>query len=75
MSRLFEELGIGQMSVDERLALIEEIWASIAANPEAIVLSDAQKKEIERRLELHAADPEAGSTWEEVEARIRQRRG
>lgn len=43
MSRLFEELGIGRLSVDERLALVQEIWDSIAATPEAIVLSDAQK--------------------------------
>ena len=30
MSRLFEELGIGRLSVDERLALVQEIWDRIA---------------------------------------------
>lgn len=74
MSRPFDKLGIGQLSVPERLALIDDIWESLAESPQAIVLSDAQIEELDRRMELHAANPQAGSTWEEVEARIRRRR-
>jgi len=74
MSRPFDNLGIGQLSVPERLALIDDIWESLAETPEAIVLSDALKEELDRRIALHDADPQAGSTWEEVEERIRRRR-
>ena len=38
-----EALGIDRMSVDERLALVEAIWDSIAAQTETTPLTDAQK--------------------------------
>jgi putative addiction module component (TIGR02574 family) len=36
-------------------------------------LTDAEKALIEARLAAYEKDPDAGSTWEEVEARIRAR--
>lgn len=61
-----------ELSVPERIQLVEDIWDSIAALPESVVLPQAQKEELDRRLEALAADPEGGSPWEEVIARIRQ---
>ena len=36
-------------------------------------LTDAEKALLDARLAAYAKDPEAGSSWEEVEARIRAR--
>ncbi len=36
-------------------------------------LSDADKALLEERLTAYEKDPNAGSTWEEVEARLRAR--
>ena len=61
---------LSKLTVAERLQLIETIWHSIATEPEHLLLSDAQKREIDRRLERYAADPTRLSSWDEVRARI-----
>lgn len=60
------------LPVEERMELVEAIWASISAVPDAIPLTDWQKKELDRRLEEMAADPDGGLTMEEVFAAIRR---
>ena len=49
MASLMEALGIDRLSVDERLALMHEIWDSIAVEPGRIHLTDAQRRELEPR--------------------------
>lgn len=39
------------LSIPERIRLVEEIWDTIAAENEAFELTDAQKRELDRRLE------------------------
>ncbi len=60
------------LPVPERVRLVEAIWDSISAVPEALPLTEWQKKELDRRLAEFEANPEAGSTLEEVFARIRR---
>lgn len=62
------------LPVAERLQLVEEIWDTIAAAPEALPLTEEDKRLIEERLEARRRDPQAGSSWEEVYARILARR-
>ena len=63
-----------ELPVAERLRLVEIIWDSIAAVPEAVPVSDELKVELDRRLAEFEADPEAGSPWEEARERILQGR-
>jgi len=60
------------LPVEDRVRLVEAIWDSISAVPDAITLTDWQKRELDRRLAEYDADPEAGGTLEEVFARIRR---
>ncbi len=69
MAPTMKALGIDQLSIEDRLTLVQEIWDSIAAMPEQIPLSEAQRSELERRLAAHAADPTNVIPWEEVKAR------
>ena len=62
------------LPVPERVRLVEAIWDSISAVPDALPLTDWQKQELDRRLAELEADPDAGSTLEEVFARIRRGR-
>ena len=59
-----------ELSVPERIRLVEDIWDSIASVPEAVGLTDRQKEELDRRLEAFHRNPEAGSPWDQVKARI-----
>ena len=66
-----KSLGIDQLSVDDRMELLGEIWDSIAANPDDVPTTDAQKQDLRARLEAYQDNPKAGSSWEEVKARLR----
>ena len=61
-----------ELPVAERIRLVELIWDSIAAVPEAVSISEELKAELDRRLAEFEADPDAGSPWEEVRSRIVQ---
>ena len=62
------------LSVADRLQLLEEIWDSLAATPEAIPVTDAQRKELARRRRAHARNPSAAKSWEEVRAKLERRK-
>ncbi len=75
MLRLMKQFPVAEileLPVAERIRLVELIWDSIAAVPEAIPVSDELKAELNRRLAEFEANPEAGSPWEEVRKRIVQ---
>ncbi len=61
---------IRQLSVPERIQLVEQIWNSIAEDEAAFELTPAQKAELDRRLTAHEAAPDRGSSWEDVKARL-----
>ena len=60
-----------KLSVAERIQLVGDIWDSIAAVPEAVPLSNAQRAELDRRLDAYHRDPTAGSPWDDVRQRVR----
>ncbi len=61
-----------QLDVSERIELVQDIWDSVAAVPEADPLTDAQRQELERRLAEHYRNPDSGSPWDEVKRRMTQ---
>ncbi|WP_179074848.1 addiction module protein [Nostoc sp. C057] len=61
---------ISQLSVSERIQLAEDLWDSILTDTNAVILSEEQKQELDRRLETHRQNPNHGSTWEEVKQRL-----
>jgi len=73
MSTSLKSLGIDRLSVDERLALVEELWDSIAEDSAAVPLTDAQRTELDRRLAEHKAHPDDVVSWEDVKASIAAR--
>lgn len=66
-------LDIASLTPEERLLLLEELWDSLAAKPETIPLTDAQRAELDRRLDELEAEGPVGIPWEEVLSRIRRR--
>lgn len=60
------------LPVAERVRLVEAVWDSISAVPDGLPLTQWQKEELDRRLAEFEADPDAGSSLEEVFARIRR---
>lgn len=60
-----------QLSISERIQLVEDIWDSISAVPEDLALTEAQKRELDRRLAAYQERPNQAIPWEEVKQRIR----
>lgn len=73
MSPTLKALGIDQMSVAERILLVEEIWDSIAVEEAELPLTESQRQDLQRRIAAYEANPKAGSSWEEVKARLRSK--
>jgi len=56
---------IRQLSPTDRMQLLEEIWMSIADEGK-LPITEAQKRELDRRLANMEGNPEKGLTWREV---------
>jgi putative addiction module component (TIGR02574 family) len=63
-----------KLPVPDRIKLVEDIWDSIADEPDEVSLSAEQKRELDRRLELMRKNPGRGIPWEEAKRRILERR-
>ena len=62
------------LSISDRIRLVEEIWDTIAEENEAFQLTDAQKHELERRLQSVRNNPGQGRTWDEIKAEFMKSR-
>jgi putative addiction module component (TIGR02574 family) len=65
---------IRELTVAERLALVEEIWDSISDDPTSVPTSDRQLAEAHRRLAEHDADPSSAIPWDEAEKKLRTKK-
>src|SRR5574341_702344 len=63
------EFDFSKLSVTERIQLAEDLWDSIPESAD-IPLTDAQKAELDRRLDDLEQHPDAGEPWEVVRARL-----
>ena len=66
---LMSTIDIAKLSPEERLELLEQLWDSLSA--EAIPLTDAQRDELDRRLDELDREGPVGIPWNEVLDRIR----
>jgi putative addiction module component (TIGR02574 family) len=70
----FSVADVLELPVEERLRLIGDIWDTIADAPEALALTEEDKRLIDERLKARELNPNAGAPWQEVYARITSRR-
>lgn len=66
-------IDIEKLSPEEPLRLIENLWESLRMRPDAVPPTQAQRDELDRRLdELDRGETET-VPWEEVKRRLRDR--
>ena len=63
------------LSVSEKLQLLEDLWDDIASDPTAVPVYDWQKEELDRRKQNLRKSPGAALSWDEIQRRIRTRHG
>lgn len=63
---------IKKLSDAEKILLVEEIWDDIATHSKSNELSDAKKKEIDRRMADIKNGKAVFSSWDEVKAKAQK---
>ena len=58
------------LSLPERIQLVEDIWDTIEAEADTIELTEDDKKIIDERLDAYHQNPDIGSPWKDVFKRI-----
>ena len=58
------------LSLPERIQLVEDVWDTIAAEADLVELTEEEKKVIDERLRAYHQNPNLGSPWENVFKRI-----
>jgi putative addiction module component (TIGR02574 family) len=66
-------IDVASLSFEERLRLMDELWESLSRTPEVIPLTEAQREELDRRLDELDREGPVGIPWNEVLGRIRGR--
>lgn len=70
-------INLDDFSPEEQLDLLEEIWDRLSQNPANVPLTDAQRLELDSRLDDLEEDIQAGrplgEPWEEVRKRLKPR--
>ena len=70
MTQPDEKFDVSNLTVAERIILVEEIWDSIVAQGESFEITEAQRKELDLRVESREGSQESGTSWEELKSKL-----
>ena len=62
--------GFDELTPDEKVRYVGELWDRIVADQDALPLSEAQRQLVRERLLAHQADPGEARPWTEVRREI-----
>ncbi len=67
-------INLDALSSEEQLELLDELWERLSRHPADVPLTDAQRAELDRRLDALEEDIRAGRSlgrpWSEVRERL-----
>ncbi len=73
MGQALHALGIDQMSVNDRIALVQDIWDSVAIDAGLLPPSAAEKMELDRRIAEDDVESDDVVAWETIKAEAQTR--
>lgn len=73
MSTVVQNLKIEDLTREQKLRLIDELWESLDHEERPATLTPTQMQDLRDRIEYRRQHPEEGLTWEEVRARLADR--
>ena len=65
-------IDISSLTQEDKLHLLDELWAEMERDPSQLKLSREQKQELDRRLDTLEREGPSGLTWNEVLALARK---
>ncbi|HCI12540.1 MAG: hypothetical protein A2063_01105 [Gallionellales bacterium GWA2_60_142] len=73
MGQALHVLGIDSMSVEDRIALVKDIWDSVAIEAGLLPPSSSEQAELDRRLAEDDSTPNDTVAWETIKAEAQTR--
>jgi putative addiction module component (TIGR02574 family) len=73
MRKITDLRGFDELSLPEKIELVQDLWDRIADEPEAVGVTEAQRQELERRLLAHEQNPGKYTSWEELRSRLTEK--
>ena len=70
MSPAMKTLGIDKLPAAERITLLQDIWDSLVEEQAIPEVTEAQKRDLDRRIAELDANPENVLTWEQIKESI-----
>lgn len=70
MNKILPPEQLREFSVEERLALMEDVWDTLANSPDTLPVPAWHRDILDQRLEFHESDPSAAKPWDEVKAEL-----
>ena len=64
---------IAALSVDERFALLDNIWESFGESEEPLTPPDWHREVLDRRLAAAERSPQASMTWKEARTKLAEK--
>jgi putative addiction module component (TIGR02574 family) len=61
------------LPIDERIKLVQDLWDSISADQNKLLLTDEQKEELDRRMDAYDIDKNKGRLAKDVFADVNQK--
>ena len=61
---------VANLNVNEKLDLLWEIWDSLSVNESQIPISEEDRKEMQRRLDLYDKGELSAESWKDARAKI-----
>ncbi|PZV16535.1 MAG: addiction module protein [Pseudanabaena sp.] len=62
-----------ELTLSEKLQLLEDLWDSIALNPEQIPVLEWHIEELDERKSAYLQNPTSVTSWDVVKKKIRKR--
>ena len=61
-----------ELPADERIQLVQDLWDTIAQEPESVEISDEHRRILDERIREHEASPDDVVSWAVAKADIRK---
>ena len=59
-----------ELSVTEKLRIVEEIWDSIVKNPDTLSITGEERAELDKRLQEYRENPTEGIEWNQLKIKL-----
>lgn len=70
MNKHLNMADVRKLPIDERLRIMEDVWASLEAEGAKLAVPEWHKGELDRRLESYGSQPDKMQDWQDVKAEL-----